>query len=340
MTRLYLIRHAEAEGNIFRRMDGQYNSRITQNGLRQIEALQKRFESVPIDAVYASDLFRTRKTAEALYVPKKLSLRPDPRLREVSVGIWEDLPFGELERNWPQEFASFSRNPEQWQVPGAERYEQYSGRFLEALTEIAREHAGGTAALFSHGCLLTGGLHRLLGIPYDTSKADNTAVSLLEYENGVFTPVFLFDNSHLSEAISTRARQRWWRQKGGKFNLWYRNPEQADESLYNLLWMPGAEDRVWIAMLEDEAVGYVAVNGAVISVLWLRPEYRHRRFGDQLFGQAVVHLRAAGLDVLNIGVPTANLEALSFFARHCGNPVQMDDMYTVYRMEIAVNLGL
>ena len=39
MTKLYLIRHAEAEGNIYRRMHGQYNSRITPNGLRQIEAL-------------------------------------------------------------------------------------------------------------------------------------------------------------------------------------------------------------------------------------------------------------------------------------------------------------
>ena len=43
MTKLYLIRHAEAEGNVFRRMHGQYNSSITPNGMRQIEALQKRF---------------------------------------------------------------------------------------------------------------------------------------------------------------------------------------------------------------------------------------------------------------------------------------------------------
>ena len=43
MTRLYLIRHAEAEGNIYRRMDGHYDSRVTLNGLRQIEALDRRF---------------------------------------------------------------------------------------------------------------------------------------------------------------------------------------------------------------------------------------------------------------------------------------------------------
>ena len=59
MTTLYLIRHAEAEGNIFRRVHGWYNSSITPNGLRQVAALQKRFETIPVDAVYASDLIRT-----------------------------------------------------------------------------------------------------------------------------------------------------------------------------------------------------------------------------------------------------------------------------------------
>ena len=39
MTDLYLIRHAEAEGNVFRRLQGQYDSMITANGMRQIAAL-------------------------------------------------------------------------------------------------------------------------------------------------------------------------------------------------------------------------------------------------------------------------------------------------------------
>ena len=56
MTTLYLIRHAEAEGNLYRRIHGQYNSLITDNGYRQIAALRDRFADVPINAVYSSDL--------------------------------------------------------------------------------------------------------------------------------------------------------------------------------------------------------------------------------------------------------------------------------------------
>ena len=336
MTRLYLIRHAEAEGNIFRRMHGQYDSRITQNGLAQIEALKERFAEVPIDAVYASDLYRTRKTAEAVYQPKGLPLRPDPRFREVCVGEWEDLPFGCLERDCPEALAAFSRDPERWVCPGAETYQQYSQRFAQGLRELAQAHEGQSVAVFTHGCVLSGGLHRILGLPHNASQCDNTAVSLLEYEKGEFRPVFLFDNSHLSEYLSTQARQRWWRKQGGKFNLWFRNAGAGDEALYDDDWRPEPSDRVWIAMLGDEAVGYTAVTEKGLSVLWLRPEYRHRRFGDQLLGQAVSRLRADGLRDFRVGVPTVNLEAVAFFSHHCGSPVQMGGCCTAFRLEIGV----
>ena len=59
MTRIYLVRHAEAEGNLYRRIHGWYDSLITDNGYRQIAALAHRFEGIPVDAVYSSDLFRT-----------------------------------------------------------------------------------------------------------------------------------------------------------------------------------------------------------------------------------------------------------------------------------------
>ena len=41
MTSIYLIRHAEAEGNLYRIAQGQYNSIITDRGWRQIRALEE-----------------------------------------------------------------------------------------------------------------------------------------------------------------------------------------------------------------------------------------------------------------------------------------------------------
>lgn len=337
MTLLYLIRHAEAEGNIFRRMHGQYNSRLTGDGLRQLEALKQRFSDIPIDAVYSSDLCRACQTAEAICVPKGLPLRREPRLREVGVGVWENRCFGELERSDPEQLRFFMRQPESWSIPGAERWVDYSARFAAALTEIADAHPGQTVAAVSHGCVISGGLHRLLGLEHNSSACDNTGVSLLRYENGAFRAEYLYDNSHLSPGLSTRARQRWWReQQGGVFQLWFRDPVPGDNALYDPEYLPRAEHKVRIAMLGEEAVGYTACRRDNLSILWLKPEYRHRRMGDQLYGEAMLCLREQGLGELNIGFPACNQEALSFFVRLGGSIARMDDVFTVCHMDISV----
>ena len=101
MTRIYLIRHAEAEGNLYRIAQGQYDSLVTDRGMRQIAALGKRFEGVRIDAVYSSDLYRTCVTAGALYIPRRLPLHRMPALREICVGEWEQKTWGEIAQRCP-----------------------------------------------------------------------------------------------------------------------------------------------------------------------------------------------------------------------------------------------
>ena len=74
MTRLYLIRHAEAEGNLYRVAHGHCNGLITNyRGYQQIDALRERFRKVDIDAVYSSDLYRTQITARAAKGPAAAS---------------------------------------------------------------------------------------------------------------------------------------------------------------------------------------------------------------------------------------------------------------------------
>lgn len=73
-TAVYIIRHAEAEGNVYRRCHGQYNALLTTRAYKQLPYLAKRFENVPLAAVYSSDLFRARVTAQAVAEPHHLSV--------------------------------------------------------------------------------------------------------------------------------------------------------------------------------------------------------------------------------------------------------------------------
>ncbi len=299
MTTLYLIRHAEAEGNVFRRLQGQFDSMITPNGKKQIAALEKRFQPIHIDAVYSSDLTRTCITAGAIYKAKGLPLRKDRRLREMAVGIWENLPFGWLDHSDPERNYAFSHSPKTWSVEGSEAFEVYTGRFLAALKDIAQSHEGQTVALFSHGMVLRGSLQTLFfpGQDHAIAHCENTAVTCLHYENGNFTLEYLNDASHITEDISTLGRQMWWR--GGKnkdFNMWYRDPMPEDEAFLSRFDLPAGQIR--ISMLAEEATGVVVVEKDTLRYFALLPEFRGRGLSPQLLGEAISVARKDGRSLL------------------------------------------
>lgn len=229
MTTIYLIRHAEAEGNIYRRCQGWYNSLITPNGYRQIQALEKRFNGVHVDAVYSSDLFRTMTTAGAIYKSRKLELHTDPGLREIGCGVWEDKTWGWLRREYESLLDAFNQADPAWQVEGSETFGAVQMRVTHAIRRIAAAHPGQTVAIFSHGTAIRTALAKFSGYPLDQiarmPHGDNTNVSKLLLDGDRVEIEYCNDNSHLGE-LSTLGRQTWWRKEGradyGKSNLWFR----------------------------------------------------------------------------------------------------------------------
>lgn len=230
MTRIYLIRHAEAEGNLYRRSHGWYNSLITDNGYRQIAALKGRFDNIPIDAVYSSDLFRTMTTAGAIYISHGLELHTRPDLREMNLGVWEDQTWGELAVRDGQRLYEFNHSAPEFHTEGGETFFQVQERMLAAVRDIAKKHPEQTVAVFSHGtairCLQAAVRGLKPGEMDVLGYSDNTAVTCLTVdEQGNCRLVFADDNSHLPEEISTLARQKWWKSRDSSLadaNLWFR----------------------------------------------------------------------------------------------------------------------
>jgi len=217
LTRLFLIRHAEAEGNIFRRAHGHFDGQIIGRGHKQIELLKERFKHEKIDAAYSSDLSRTCMTASSIYGPHGLHLNTSEQLREVNMGVWEDVAWGDIEHNYPEMNRLFDRDPANWHVAGSEGYHHVQKRMMGFILEIAQHHDGDTIAAFSHGFAIRSFICGILGIQSSEIKKvpyfDNTAVSLIRYDKGEFTIEYQGDNTHLSAEHSTFANQTWWRAK-------------------------------------------------------------------------------------------------------------------------------
>lgn len=308
MTRIYLIRHAEAEGNLYRIAHGHYDSLITERGYRQIAALRDRFADISVDAVYASDLFRTRTTARAIYEAKGLPLHTTPAFREVGIGVWEGRTWQELAMTEPEELHRFNRDMRQWHVEGGETVDGVLERFIPALRRVAEEHDGETVAIFSHGTVLRLVLGTLQGLTMEeinrTRHADNTAVSLVEFENGQFRVIYRDDNSHLMAGnLSTLGRQAWWKDKRmAEVGEYYASMTEVDRAV---LTQHGGdvpvEGRLIAIRYEKETIGGLQLlPGGVIGWYWLRPDYRGRRMGIPPLGQAVQHFREQGIDSLRL----------------------------------------
>ena len=355
MTTIYLIRHAQAEGNLYRRCHSWHNGLITVKGRTQIEALERRFENVHIDAVYSSDLYRTMTTARAIYRPRNLPLRVDPDLREIGAGVWEDIPWGQLLHDHRDSLAAFLSCDPGWQVEGGETHPQVRERMRAAIERIAAAHPDQTVAVVSHGCAIRTALSAFLGLkPEQIGQiplGNNTSVSKLDAENGRFQVVYYNDESHLIDHSVPKAstlygiagmernalrfqplllpqeRERYLTARRDGWLASHGTMDGFDGEAFlrvaekNSAYNP---ESVVVALLGDTPVGILQMDwtqeaelrAGRVPFFYMMPEFRSKGLGVQLLGHAVCTYRAMGRQFLRLRCAPENDRARKFYLSH------------------------
>jgi len=353
MTQIFLVRHGEAEGNLYRRVQGQNDTSLTPKGRRQVLALAPRFADVPLAAVYASDLRRAADTARAALGERELPIRTDRRLREICLGVWQDRPWGEINRDSMEQKTFFLTDPEKWSIPGAESYAALQDRMEEVLSEIGRRHEGGAVLCASHGMAIRSFLARVRGVPScrfsEVRMPYNASVTVLRWEDGRFAVESENDTGHLPEPPYVPFRSTGRDRPEESYDLWfapfdmaggretylacYRDAwRQAHGSLRGFdaesCWRgalvraadsPAAVSAAWRG---EDMAGLLALDerrGAGRGVGWVAflyvlPAFRGRHCGVQLLGEAISRYRALGRSVLRLTVAPGN-PALGFYRR-------------------------
>ena len=347
MTEIYLIRHTQAEGNLYRVMQGHWDGGVTELGLRQIDLLAERFKNIHIDALYSSDLYRARMTATAISRWHNIPIQTEPLLREINVGPWETKFFADVAYEQPEKMLGFISDQEHWQLDGAETYSQVRDRAYPAFARIARENDGKVVAVVSHGVTIRCLLSRVTGYSLDYTEhiplCANTGVSKLRYEDGRFTVEYINDHSHLdclalapwSRTPELRAEPLDWEKDTEYYTGCYADAwEAAHGSLAHFSpepylrcarehsrTDPGAVLKLYY---KDEPAGLVDLDTARgahagygwISLLYLTPEFRGRGCAVQLLGRAVFHYTGLGRHALRLHVAEDNKPAVEFYKRN------------------------
>lgn len=164
-TTLLLIRHGQTVDGPAPRCHGWTDLPLSEEGVRQIERLARRLRDRRVDALYASDLIRSRHTAEILAGGRDLRPAIRPELREINFGDLEGCLVDELPLRFPATIAAWRANPATCRFPNGETFQEVKRRVLPTVESIVTRHRGQTAALALHSGVNRVILGWALGLP-------------------------------------------------------------------------------------------------------------------------------------------------------------------------------
>lgn len=231
-TRLIFVRHAEALGNKIRRFHGWTDSGITEKGHLQAERVAQRLKDTDIDVLYSSSLKRAVQTAEYIAKAKKLPVITSEKLREINGGDWEDVAWSELEQRWPDEYDAWENQPHRLKMPNGESMEEFQERLLSEVMAIINRHEGKNICIVTHGTAIRAmichfrscTLEEMINVQW----CDNTAITVIDHENGEFTIVTEGDSGHLGSDLGTIVNQDWWEEHIRKSKM--RREQKKDDA--------------------------------------------------------------------------------------------------------------
>ena len=184
MTVWMLVRHGETEWNREHRIQGHADAPLNATGIEQARRLASRLVGVRVDAIYSSDVSRTRKTAEIIAEGRGIGVREFSELRERNYGRWEGVTQEEWQATDPEGFAHWKRSPDTYTPPGGESLDEVLARTSRAAEHIKEQHlSDDSIVVVGHGASLLVLAVHLLDIPLsyrNNFTLGNTSLSVLD----------------------------------------------------------------------------------------------------------------------------------------------------------------
>lgn len=211
MTKIYLIRHAESIANTQGIYQGQsYDSELSTLGLKQAERLGQRLQKISLDAIYASPLKRTVKTAEMVqrFQRVPIDIVHVDTLKEISHGEWEGKTKEEIQTRWPDLYDQWQQEPHHVTFPNGESLMDVEHRILGWFRELTKDDK--TVAVVTHGAVIQTLLCHIHGFPladfWKMPHASSASLTLIESHSPARITVHN-DTTHLADLVSDLSEQ-------------------------------------------------------------------------------------------------------------------------------------
>lgn len=184
LVRLLLLRHGQTTANVTGSLDTAFPGRpLTDLGRAQAAAVPDALAAEDVSALYASNLTRTRRTAEPLRAARGLRVGIRPDLAEISAGSLEMRSDEEAVRGYVDCLLAWMSGDLDRAMPGGPDGHRFWARYDGTLDAIAERHGGRTVAVVSHGAAIRVWAVVVSGMTRDEAEAahiSNTGMVVLE----------------------------------------------------------------------------------------------------------------------------------------------------------------
>jgi broad specificity phosphatase PhoE len=217
-TRIYLVRHGATQLTEEDRFAGTADVCLSEEGRAQVASLAERLKNDRLDAIYASPLARTLETARILAAPHSVDPIPEPALREIDYGRWEELRRTDVERDFGAEYAIWQEDPFTIAPEGGESGLNVLNRILPVVRRIVETHRHKSVLLVSHKGTNRLLISSLLGFDMrsyrDRLDQSPAALNILDFMSEVRPRLRLFNDISHYEGIPARVLSqrlsKWW----------------------------------------------------------------------------------------------------------------------------------
>ncbi len=187
-TEILIIRHAKSIANDNGMFGGITDYDLSQEGLNQADALALRLKDVHIDKIYSSPLKRAINTIKPTAIIKNQEINIVDDLREINVGLWEDILRDDLRKMYPEENKYIDETEYYTGMIGQEETVDVSDRMYNAILDIAKDNIGKTVVVTSHVVAIRAFLCKIMNIPFEKTKEQignlgNTSITKIVYNN-------------------------------------------------------------------------------------------------------------------------------------------------------------
>ncbi len=198
--KLYLARHGETEWNIKGRIQGKYDSSLTDRGKHQASQLANSMKDLSIGELVTSPTSRTIETAEIVSSVLGVDFVEEEKLIEQNFGELEGHYLEDVRRNRNNNFKLLQGSSPRNSIKGGESIFQAGNRLKTYCESLVDLNVDGNYLLISHGSIIRSLVWLLLdGNSEDASLYShfNCSYSVLTFEDGKLVVENWGSSSHL-----------------------------------------------------------------------------------------------------------------------------------------------